>query len=121
MAYTPLTVERQIPLGSKTPASAPAPPPPALAFVRTLALKPALRGLRALACEATATRVTLHLSQDTPLDPEKLIKLVSSGKGYQFTPDLRLTRRFGTPQQSDAVELVRRVLQELAPLRLAAK
>ncbi len=95
------------------------PPAPALAFVRAMALKPALRGLRALACEATATRVTLHLSQDTPLDPEKLIKLVSSGKGYQLTPDLRLTRRFTTPQQSDAVDLVRGVLQELAPLRLA--
>ncbi len=97
------------------------PPAPALAFVRAMALKPQLRALQALGCEATASRVTLHLSQDTPLDPEQVIKLVQSGKGYQFTPDLRLTRRFNAPGGGDTVDRVRQVLDELRPLRQEPK
>jgi transcription-repair coupling factor (superfamily II helicase) len=94
------------------------PPAPALAFVRAMALKPQLRALRALGCEATQSRVTLHLSQDTPLDPAEVIKLVQGGQGYQFTPDLRLSRRFSTPGGGDAVDRVRSVLSELLSLRV---
>ncbi len=37
-------------------------------LVRAMRLKPALRELRILGCEANATRVTLHLREDTPLE-----------------------------------------------------
>jgi len=89
------------------------PPPPALAFVRAMGLKPALRALRALGCEATATRVTLHLAQDCPLPADRLVKLVGADKRYQLTPDLRLTRRFGAGEPGDAVDRVNSVIAEL--------
>ncbi|MBW1756125.1 MAG: transcription-repair coupling factor, partial [Deltaproteobacteria bacterium] len=44
-----------------------APPPPARDFVRVMSLKPLLRDLRALGCEAELKRVTLHLREDTTL------------------------------------------------------
>jgi transcription-repair coupling factor (superfamily II helicase) len=89
------------------------PPPPALSFVRAMSLKPALRALRVLGCEATPTRVTLHLAQDCPLPADKLVALVGRDKRYQLTPDLRLTRRFTQDEFGDAVERVTAVLTEL--------
>jgi transcription-repair coupling factor (superfamily II helicase) len=89
------------------------PPVPALSFVRAMTLKPQLRALRVLGCEATATRVTLHLAQDCPLPADKLVALVARDKRYQLTPDLRLTRRFTQNEPLDAVERVNSVLTEL--------
>jgi transcription-repair coupling factor (superfamily II helicase) len=95
------------------------PPAAALAFVRAMALKPALRALRALGCEATASRVTLHLRADTPLDGARVAQLVAKNKAFQITPDLRLTRRFQTAADGggDAIDHVQKLLGELAPLR----
>ncbi|MGF1464765.1 MAG: transcription-repair coupling factor [Sandaracinaceae bacterium] len=71
------------------------PPPVALAFVRAMGLRPPLRALRVLGCEATARRVTLHLREDTPLDPAKVMKRVARrGSPWKLTPDMKLTRRF---------------------------
>ena len=92
------------------------PPEPALAFIRAMGLKPPLRLLRALGCEATASRVTLHLRSDCPLPAPALVALVSRDKRYQITPDLRLTRRFTTDEQGDAIDRVRVVLGELRNL-----
>jgi transcription-repair coupling factor (superfamily II helicase) len=92
------------------------PPEPALAFIRAMGLKPPLRALRVLGCEATASRVTLHLRNDCPLPAPALVSLVSRDKRYQITPDLRLTRRFTTDEQGDAIDRVRVVLGELRNL-----
>jgi transcription-repair coupling factor (superfamily II helicase) len=92
------------------------PPEPALAFIRAMGLKPPLRMLRALGCEATTSRVTLHLRNDCPLPAQALVALVSRDKRYQITPDLRLTRRFTTDEQGDAIDRVRVVLGELRNL-----
>ena len=92
------------------------PPEPALAFIRAMGLKPPLRVLRALGCEASASRVTLHLRSDCPLPAPALVALVSRDKRYQITPDLRLTRRFTTDEQGDAIDRVRVVLGELRNL-----
>jgi transcription-repair coupling factor (superfamily II helicase) len=92
------------------------PPPAALAFVRAMTLKPELRALRALACEATSSRVTLHLQHDTPLDGERMAAHLAKTKGLQLTPDLRLTRRYEAGRD-DAIERVQALLQELRPLR----
>ena len=93
------------------------PPAPALAFVRAMTLKPALRALRVLGCEATPTRVTLHLAQDCPLPADKLVQLVTRDKRYQLTPDLRFTRRFSADDRGDAVERVTTLLNELGKAR----
>ena len=60
-----------------------------------MALKTELRRLRVLGCEANARVVTLHLREDTPLDPEKITALIRKTKGpWKLTPDMRLSRRF---------------------------
>lgn len=68
------------------------PPPEARRYVHLMRLKTELRSLRALGCEASAKAVTLHLRDDTPIDPVALTRLV--GKlPLKLTPDMRLTRR----------------------------
>jgi transcription-repair coupling factor (superfamily II helicase) len=94
------------------------PPPPARDLVRVMALKPPLRELRALGCEAERKRVTLHLREDTPLDPAKLMPLVAMPGGlWSLSPDMKLTRRYPEEDSGDAVDRVRYLLRELEPLR----
>jgi transcription-repair coupling factor (superfamily II helicase) len=72
-----------------------APPDAARRLVKLMALKTELRRLRALGCEANARVVTLHLREDTPLDPAKVTALIRRTHGaWKLTPDMRLTRRF---------------------------
>jgi len=95
-----------------------APPPPARDFVRVMSIKPLLRELRALGCEANPRRVTLHLREDTPLDPTKLMPLVGTpGAGWSLSPDMKLTRRYRDDESGDAVDRVRSLLRELEPMR----
>jgi transcription-repair coupling factor (superfamily II helicase) len=94
-----------------------APPPPARTFVRVMSLKPPLRDLRALGCEAEPRRVKLHLREDTPLDPAKLMPLVATpGAGWSLSPDMKLTRRYRKEDSGDAVDRVRSLIAELEPL-----
>jgi len=94
------------------------PPPPARDFVRVMSLKPALRELCALGCEADQKRVALHLREDTPLDPARLMPLVATpGAGWSLSPDMKLTRRYRDEESGDAVDRVRSLLRELAALR----
>ncbi len=93
------------------------PPRPARDFVRVMSLKPPLRELRVLGCEADRNRVTLHLREDTPLDPSKLMPLVAApGAGWSLSPDMKLTRRYRDEDSADAVDRVRSLLAELEPL-----
>lgn len=94
------------------------PPPPARDFVRVMSLKPALRELCALGCEASRQRVTLHLREDTPLDPGRLMPLVATpGAGWSLSPDMKLTRRYRDDESVDAVDRIRALLRELSSLR----
>jgi transcription-repair coupling factor (superfamily II helicase) len=96
------------------------PPGPARNFVRVMALKPPLRELSALGCEADGARVTLHLREDTPIDPGKLMPLVGSPEaGWSLSPDRKLTRRYSETETHDAVDRVRTLIRELEPLRTA--
>ncbi len=88
-------------------------PEPARQLVRVMALKPLLRSLRILGCEASGNRVTLHFTNDAPLDPQKLTLLVSRSPNWQLTPDLRLTRRYAADEREDAIDRVRQLLAEL--------
>ena len=58
-----------------------APPEAARRLVKLMALKTELRRMRALGCEANARLVTLHLRDDTPLDPTKVTALIRSSRG----------------------------------------
>jgi transcription-repair coupling factor (superfamily II helicase) len=93
-------------------------PPPLAArrLVELMRLKTELRRLRAAGCEASAKSATLHLLQDTPLDPQKLAALVAGKKSlYRLSPDGRLTRRAGENEAlSDGLVLADRMLTELS-------
>ncbi|MBW2461176.1 MAG: transcription-repair coupling factor [Deltaproteobacteria bacterium] len=93
-------------------------PRPATALLRSMALKPALRALRVLGCEATSTRVTLHLKEDTPLDPAKVMSAIAaSGGALKLSPTMKLTRRFGDHEkEGDSIERIDQLLTELAPM-----
>ena len=93
-------------------------PPPAEArrLVHLMRLKTELRKLRVLACEANARLVTLHLRDDTPLDPAKVLKLVQQKHSpYKLSPDMRLSRRTKeTEQFASGLEATDRLLGEMA-------
>jgi transcription-repair coupling factor (superfamily II helicase) len=92
-------------------------PPPLAArrLVELMRIKTELRRLRAAGCEASAKSATLHLLQDTPLDPLKVSALVAGKKSlYRLSPDGRLTRRAGEHEaMSDGLVLADRMLSEL--------
>ncbi|HEX3771762.1 MAG TPA: transcription-repair coupling factor [Polyangiaceae bacterium] len=89
-----------------------APPDEARRLVKLMALKTELRRLRALGCEANARVVTLHLRDDTPLDPGKITALMRTSRGaWKLTPDMRLTRRFTS---GDGIANAEAALAELA-------
>jgi transcription-repair coupling factor (superfamily II helicase) len=92
------------------------PPMEARRFVELMRLKVELRKLRVLGCEATAKAVSLHLRDDTPLDPVKIGALVAQKKSaYRLSPDGRLTRRaLETEALADGLVLADRMLNELA-------
>ena len=98
-------------------------PPPSEAsfFVRAMELKPALRALRVLGLEATQDRVTLHLREDTTLDPAKLLPKVQSKNGeYKLSPDMKLTRRFLRDAPASSLHRVEQFLSELERLKKAS-
>jgi transcription-repair coupling factor (superfamily II helicase) len=93
-------------------------PPPleARRFVELMRIKVELRRLAVLGCEATGKSVTLHLRDDTPLDPTKVRELVGKKRSpYRLSPDGRLTRRLlDTEAAADGLVLASRMLDELA-------
>jgi transcription-repair coupling factor (superfamily II helicase) len=93
-----------------------APPLEARRFVELMRLKVELRRLRVLGCEATAKSVSLHLRDDTPLDPAKVRELVGRKRSpYKLTPEGRLTRRLlENEAAADGLVLAAKTLEELA-------
>ena len=89
-------------------------PEEARRLVELMRIKTELRRLRVLGCEATARSVSLHLREDTPLDPVLVGKLVAKNKGYALSPDMRLTRRLRPGEEArDGLDLADRMLDEL--------
>jgi transcription-repair coupling factor (superfamily II helicase) len=81
-------------------------------------MKPLLRELRVLGCEASETRVTLHLREDTPLDPARVTALVGRpGSRWKLTPDMKLTFRADAGDGGDAIDRLEHALTTLEPLR----
>jgi hypothetical protein len=74
--------------------------------------------VRALGCEATRERVTLHLRSDTPLDASMLLKVMTKKNSpWKFTQDGRLTRRYEAGVAADGLEAAERLLGELVEYR----
>jgi transcription-repair coupling factor (superfamily II helicase) len=82
--------------------------------------KTLVRRLGALGYELGPARFTLSLGADTPLDPAKVMKLVS-GKGsrYKLTPDMRLAYNFDEAEKRNHLAAARAHLTQLRALTLA--
>lgn len=95
------------------------PPSETRRLLRLMALKTELRRLRVLGCEASSRQVTLHLREDTTLDPSKITDLVRDKKSpYRLTPDMRLSRRFAG--ERGGLENLEAMLAELAKVARAS-
>jgi transcription-repair coupling factor (superfamily II helicase) len=103
-------------LGQETENRFGPPPLEAKRFFELMRMKVELRRLRVLGCEASAKSVSLHLRDDTPLDPGKVRELVGKKRSpYRLSPDGRLTRRLlDTEAAADGLVLASRMLEELA-------
>jgi transcription-repair coupling factor (superfamily II helicase) len=89
------------------------PPPEAKRLAQLMSLKTELRRMRVVGCEANARQVTLHLREDTPLDPKKISELIAGRKSpYRLSPDMRLVRRFDAVQ--GAIDNVEAMLVDLS-------
>jgi transcription-repair coupling factor (superfamily II helicase) len=97
-------------------------PQAAKRLVHFMRLKAELRRMRALGCEATKKSVTIHLSDDSPVDVDKLLKLVAAPKSpFKLTPDMRVTRRLSeTDPVKGGLDAADLVLGELAKCLKAA-
>lgn len=94
------------------------PPPQVERLIELMRIKVELRRLRVLVCEASARAVTLHLSDDTPLDRDKILERVGQrGSLYRITPDRRLIRRKSDAESFvNGLGLAGKVLSELQTL-----
>ncbi len=92
------------------------PPVEARRFIHLMRLKTELRKLCVLGCEATAKSVTLHLRDDTPLDPHKILKLVQvKHSPFKLSPDMRLTRKAKDSEVfGSGLEITDKLLAELS-------
>lgn len=93
-------------------------PAPAQQLVRAMRLRPALRELRVLGAEANRRRVSLHLREDTPLDPSKVMKRVAErGSPWKLTPQMQLTRRFDEDHPGDSLDRLEEVIGDAEEMR----
>jgi transcription-repair coupling factor (superfamily II helicase) len=96
-------------------------PPAALTYVRAMGMRAVLRSLNVLGCEATRERVTLHLREDTPLDPAKVMAKVGVPRSvWRLSPDMKLTRRFGVELAGDPLDRLALVLREIEDFKKSA-
>lgn len=94
------------------------PPNEVSQLVRAMRTKPALREYRVLGCEGSLERVTLHLREDTPLDPAKIMRAVAApASPWRLTPDMKLTRRFGREEPGDVISRVEAMITALEAMR----
>ncbi|MFH1131761.1 MAG: TRCF domain-containing protein [Pseudomonadota bacterium] len=81
----------------------------ALMVVKGLAMK-----LRATVVDLSNTRLSLTLSEETPLDPKKVMELVSDkASGFKLTPESRLIRSLGSKEQVRPLDTAKKVLRDL--------
>jgi transcription-repair coupling factor (superfamily II helicase) len=78
-------------------------------------VKALARKLRCASLELTESRLGLSLRDDTPLDPQRVAKLVSKPKSpWRLTPDQRLQRSWiGDKERGDRLQLARGLLADL--------
>jgi transcription-repair coupling factor (superfamily II helicase) len=90
------------------------PPEEVQLLAQLMQVKALARRLRATALELGETRISVALADDTPLDPQKVMKLVAAkGSLWKLTPDMRLQRAFQGNERDRRLEVARELLGAL--------
>jgi len=83
-------------------------------LAKMMVLKTHLRRLDADGFDAAGSRVTVHLGENSRVNPEKIIDLVkTSPRIFRLTPDLRLTKKFRGRESDNSLVLAAEFLKEL--------
>jgi transcription-repair coupling factor (superfamily II helicase) len=78
-------------------------------------LKLEMKAIGAKRLEAGPNGVVVELTENTPLDPDKVIALIQSSKGeYEFRPQMTLVRRLNGVQGTDILAAALRVSREVS-------
>ncbi len=79
-----------------------------------MVLKGLASALGASVLDLTETRLSLTLSENTPLDPDTVIPLVSDKhSGFKLTPEMRLIRTLRRDEQRSPMEAAKKILHGL--------
>jgi transcription-repair coupling factor (superfamily II helicase) len=90
------------------------PPEEVQLLAQLMQVKALARRLRATALELGEVRISIALADDTPLDPQAVMKLVAQkGSLWKLTPDMRLQRSFQGNERERRLEVARQLLAAL--------
>lgn len=94
------------------------PPESVLALLKISQLRPGLRYLRILGCEATSDRVTLHMDTETPISSEGLVGWVNKPKSpWTIGADMKLIKQC---DQGDPLIHIQNTVKQLMTLCVSA-
>jgi len=72
------------------------------------------RRLGAATLEISETKLALALGDHTPLEPQRVARLVAGKRSrYRLTPDMRLSRAFEEAEREDRAGAAKKILQDL--------
>ena len=103
-------------VGISTPSSDRYGPPPEEVgiLVDIMIVKSLGRRLRATAIELSESRLALALSNETPLGPEQVMKLVQmKSSPWRLSPDMRLMRNYQGNEKADRLTVAKKLLHDL--------
>ena len=90
------------------------PPDEVQLLAQLMQVKALARKLRASALELGETRLSIALADDTPLDPQAVMKLVAQkNTAWKLTPDMRLQRAFAGNERDRRLDVARQALGAL--------
>jgi transcription-repair coupling factor (superfamily II helicase) len=89
-------------------------PPEAIALGELMVVKGLAQALGATVVDLAETRLSLTLSEVTPLRPTQVVKLVSDrASGFRLTPEMRLIRTLRAAEQEHPLGAARKILHDL--------
>ena len=89
-------------------------PPAVVNLVNFAALKLLAVRVGATVIERKRDQISIKFKTDAVIDPEKLMRFVSSQRGAQFTPDGTLKFALKTMVAADVLAQVQKLLEDLA-------
>ena len=86
-------------------------PDPAALLLESMKLRVAMKKLRVELAEYVGLQIVFAFHADTPVPPEKILRLLEDPGRYAFTPDYRLSIRIGRVEPAETLALAKKELQ----------